>query len=422
MQPATEQPYLYIFAKGEMADRTRLFAWEDTPVGPISSWPPSLLITVNQILDSSFPMFIWWGDDFIQFYNDAYLEILGDDNDSKHPKALGQKGEECWQEIWGLIYPLLGQVLITAQPLYLEDQLIPIYRKGILDQVYWTFSYNIIRNNSGEAGGILVICSETTKKMVFQQEIVNQLTDSNLRFESLINEATVGKEEEQRKNDFINMVSHELKTPITSLSAYLQLLEIKAKKKDDTFISIAVEKAIIQVKKMTALINGFLNISRLESGKIQIDREKFDMAVLLQEIEDEFTATISSHIIKVTTPCENMVYADREKISQVINNFITNAIKYSPAGTAVEVSCVMVDDMFQVSVKDEGTGISDNEKDKVFERFYRAATAVSGLVSGFGIGLYLCAEIIQRHQGQIWVENNLPGKGSVFYFRLPAYT
>jgi PAS domain S-box-containing protein len=125
---------------------------------------------VNQILDSSVPMFIWWGSSMIQFYNDAYLEILGADENSKHPKALGQKGEECWPEIWPVISPLLDGVLKTASPVYLEDQLIPIYRHGRLDDVYWTFSYNLIRNCDGSAGGILVVCSETTDKIRFQQE------------------------------------------------------------------------------------------------------------------------------------------------------------------------------------------------------------------------------------------------------------
>jgi signal transduction histidine kinase len=401
MQAETEKSNHYIFAESEMADRTRQYDWAATSLGPISSWPVSLLNTVNQILDSSFPMFIWWGPDFIQFYNDAYLQILGNDEKSKHPAALGQMGPVCFQEIWEVIHPLLSQVLSTGKPVYLEDQLMPIYRKGVLEQIYWTFSYNMIRTANGEAGGILVVCSETTNTMGCQQQIVK-------------------KQEEQRKNDFMSMVSHELKTPITSLSAYLQLLESKSKKTQDHFTTNAVHKSLSQVKKMTTMINGFLNISRLESGQIQIDRETFDMALLLREIEDEFLVTTNSHQIKVTTPCKHLLFADRDKISAVINNFITNAVKYSPAGTAVEVSCEIVKDVLQVSVSDQGAGISDIDKHQIFKRFYRSDTAAAGLVSGFGIGLYLCAEIIQHHQGQIWVEDNVSGKGSVFHFSLPV--
>lgn len=165
-----DQPHSYIFAEGVMADLIRLFNWEQTPLGSFAAWPPPLLAMVNQILDSSFPMFIWWGSEMTQFYNDAYLQILGKDEKSKHPHALGQKGEECWPEIWPVISPLLKGVLETSRPVYLEDQLIPIYRHGKLDDVYWTFSYSLIREIDGSAGGILVVCTETTEKIRSQQE------------------------------------------------------------------------------------------------------------------------------------------------------------------------------------------------------------------------------------------------------------
>jgi two-component system sensor histidine kinase VicK len=863
--------YKYIYAKGEMADRTRTFNWAGTQLGIIPTWPAPLLMMVNQILDSSFPMFIWWGQEKIQFYNDAYLNILGTDENSKHPKALGQRGAECWQEIWPIINPLLESVLSTGTSVYLEDQLIPIYRYGILDEVYWTFSYNIIRDTDGSAGGILVVCSETTEKVQFRLEIAQineelsasneemfaaneelnqsqqdlrslnneledrvlkrtgQLQESQLnihlqkqrletiiaeipaglailqgeqmvlemandhmlslwnkdytsigkpllaflpelneqafpdllrqvyltgipyatqdapvklnkdgeeellymdfsytplkdpaqnthsilvlavnvtertqsaqreqvlseelsatneelsaaneeltdtvgkldlvlgqlkgnlrqlaisegRFQNLVRDASVGiivltgenmdvmivnnayakligrsvkelhhqrlfniipeaesyfrkiidqvklsgepiflydtpyfvftqgekiegylnlvyqpftdtdgkiigtmvichdvtdyvdarrkleqaeemsrlsseaanlgnylldsqtqvlvlslktkellgydpdqdipyetlirqitsdhrqkvleaieatltnkepynieytilknndrtlrwikalggmypdargnvtqfygvlmditeqKQDEQRKNDFIAMVSHELKTPLTSLNGYLQILQSKAKKATDAFNLVALDKSAKQVKRMTTLINGFLDVSRLESGNIYIDKQIFDMAELMGEIKLEITDTVFSHNIVFAPVKRTIVFADRDKIGQVINNYISNAIKYSPSKSTINVACVTVSGLVHVSVKDQGFGIAPEDLDKLFERFYRVKNTHT--TPGFGIGLYLCEEIIQRHQGKNWVESQV-GKGSTFHFTLP---
>lgn len=229
---------------------------------------------------------------------------------------------------------------------------------------------------------------------------------------------TSRKLEEQRKNDFIGMVSHELKTPLTSMSAYVQMLLSKAKKADDKFTASTLDRANNQVKKMTAMINGFLNVSRLESGNIHIDKTSFDMADLVRETEEESIATISSHHVVFAPVIKTCVVADRNKIGQVINNFISNAVKYSPGGSTIKVACVTVGNSAQVSVKDEGIGIKAENHAKLFDRFYRVENPEAHTISGFGIGLYLCAEIIHRHEGRIWVESEFK-KGSTFYFSIP---
>ncbi len=226
------------------------------------------------------------------------------------------------------------------------------------------------------------------------------------------------KEEEQRKSDFIGMVSHELKTPLTSMSGYLQLLKIRTSN-EDVFAANMLGKANKQVNKMTTLINSFLNVSRLESGKIQIDKQRFDMAVLVKEAEDEAVSMYNTHRIIFAPMEEIYVNADRDKINQVISNLINNAVKYSPANTLVNVACVTHNGMAVVTVKDEGIGIKKEDQLKLFERYYRVNNDSYTSVSGFGIGLYLCAEIIQRHDGNIWVESEV-GKGSTFSFSLPV--
>ena len=143
------------------------------------------------------------------------------------------------------------------------------------------------------------------------------------------------------------------------------------------------------------------------------------MAELIENAEEETASTISSHSF-VFAPVEALfVTADRNKISQVINNFISNAVKYSPANTVIHVACTMVNSMAEVSVADEGIGIRPDDLEKLFERYYRVNDTNTQAIAGFGIGLYLSAEIIQRHDGKIWVESEW-GKGSTFFFSLPG--
>lgn len=226
------------------------------------------------------------------------------------------------------------------------------------------------------------------------------------------------KQDELRKSDFIGMVSHELKTPLTSLTALIQVLDKKLQTSDDNFVTTALGKANQQVKKMGKMINGFLNISRLESGKLIIDKHPFDMKELINEAVSETELTISSHQILVETCPTLVINADRDKIASVLSNLISNAVKYSPKGKTITVKCDIVGNSAVFSVKDEGMGIKPQDINQLFERYYRVNTEHTRHISGFGIGLYLSAEIIQRHDGNIWVESE-KGVGSTFYFSLP---
>jgi two-component system sensor histidine kinase VicK len=239
-------------------------------------------------------------------------------------------------------------------------------------------------------------------------------------FAGVLHEITERKQDEIRKNDFIGMVSHELKTPLTSMKGYIQLLLTRINNQD-SFNRMALEKTNIQVTKMTGMINGFLNISRLESGKINIDYQIFDLALLLKEAEDETTATITSHHV-IFEPVETtFVNADRDKIGQVIQNLISNAVKYAAPNTTINIACITTDNLVKISVKDHGMGIQQDELIKIFDRYYRVEGGHMSLTAGFGIGLYLCSEIIQRHKGKIWAESTY-GSGATFTFSLPLAT
>ncbi len=163
---------------GEMGELTRNFDWSSSSIGPIEYWPQSLKTTLGILLHSSFPMFLFWGPDLTCFYNDAYRPSLG--INGKHP-AVGRKGNELWTEIWNFIGPVINKVITSAQASFFENQLLPIYRNGKMEDVYWTFSYSPAYNDGGEVYGVFVTCTETTGAVKALQEI----QESEYRFRTM---------------------------------------------------------------------------------------------------------------------------------------------------------------------------------------------------------------------------------------------
>ena len=161
--------YFFLQNGGECTELIRNFDWASTPLGTPDHWPKSLQNTVAMMLSSQFPMFLWWGENLIQFYNDAYRPSLGENG--KHPKAIGQFGQDCWPEIWDFINPLIEKVLKKGESSWFDDLLLPIYRNGKLEDVYWTFSYSPVFGDDQKISGVLVVCNETTQKIQQIQEI-----------------------------------------------------------------------------------------------------------------------------------------------------------------------------------------------------------------------------------------------------------
>ncbi|WP_457290133.1 chemotaxis protein CheB [Pedobacter sp. UYP24] len=236
-------------------------------------------------------------------------------------------------------------------------------------------------------------------------------------FAGVLNDITIHKEDEIRKNDFIAMVSHDLKSPLTSLQGYLQLITMKLRV-EDVFINKSLSKVNVLIKRMTNMVNGFLTVSSAEGGQIHLDLETFSINTLIDEIiEESLFINKDAAIVFLKSP-EVALQADREKIGQVINNFLTNAIKYSNGIKSVEISLKKAKDMVEVCVKDSGIGIRAEDQEKLFGRYYRVKNADAKSVPGFGLGLYLSAEIIKRHGGKVWMESKI-NNGSSFYLSLP---
>ena len=161
---ANNNQHTFLRGGGEMGHLTRTYDWTQTPLGPPDTWPLSLRTTLGILLHSAFPMYLFWGDELTCFYNDAYRPSLG--TEGKHPAALAKPAWEVWPETWNFIGPLIDQVRTTGEPVWFEDQLVPIYRNGQLDDVYWTFSYSPAYGDDGQIAGVFVTCTETTEKVV----------------------------------------------------------------------------------------------------------------------------------------------------------------------------------------------------------------------------------------------------------------
>lgn len=259
------------------------------------------------------------------------------------------------------------------------------------------------------------------KKVLDVSLTMSPIVDANgniTGISKIIRDITEQKLEEQRKNDFVAMVSHELKTPLTSILSYIQLLLLKAKKAEDSFGITMLTRTEIQAKRMVNMINDFLNIARLEEAKVHLSKSEFELQELLQEVIQEIQMTNMNHHIE-SDCCETKLYGDRDKIGQVFTNLISNAIKYSPIGSTIVIHCELVEGAVKVSVKDEGVGISSKDQEKLFERFYRVEDERIKNVSGFGIGLYLVSEILRYHDTKIEVQSSI-GAGSTFFFSLPV--
>ncbi|HUH33560.1 MAG TPA: PAS domain S-box protein, partial [Daejeonella sp.] len=214
----------------------------------------------------------------------------------------------------------------------------------------------------------------TGNKLRWVRAIGKVLNDSQGKPERFIGtmlDISGKKQEELRKNDFIAIISHELKTPLTSIKSYIQLLLSKAKKESDPFMANALSRAEIQASKMASMIEDFLSLARLEEGKVHLNKEIFDLHLLTNDVVNDSQCLTTSHRIV----CKNFeglkVFADRDKIGQVLINLLSNAIKYSPRGGTITISREASEGKVTISVTDEGIGISTADQDRLFDRFFR---------------------------------------------------
>jgi PAS domain S-box-containing protein len=258
-----------------------------------------------------------------------------------------------------------------------------------------------VRNKEGKIIGASKIARDITEKIEADKQRL-------LYTEKL-------KQLNEYKDEFMAMTSHELKTPLTIIKANLDILLLKMQEDDNTPF---VEKTLKHVDKLDKLINDLLDISKIQSGKLELKFADFDMNILLKEIIRSIQLTTPIPIILKESSSKVFAYGDTNRIGMVINNLLANAIKYAPGSSDIVVDAFKSGDAVIVSVRDKGIGIPREDLTNIFSRFYRVS-GLNSTFSGSGIGLYISSEIIKRHGGKIWAESEL-NKGSTFYFSIPA--
>ena len=223
------------------------------------------------------------------------------------------------------------------------------------------------------------------------------------------------KLKEQKKDEFISIASHEMKTPLTSAKAYLQLLEITLDENHDAYLY--TKKASDAIERLNKLISELLDASKIQHGKLNYNNSIFDFDKMVTDTIENVQYSSNTHKIMKSGSINKQFLGDRDRLQQVVINLLTNAIKYSPKANEVMVKMESHNNYLQVSVTDNGVGMSEKHLEKVFDRYYRVEEH-SLQFQGLGIGLYISYDIVKRHNGKMWVES-IAGEGSTFHFTLP---
>ena len=223
------------------------------------------------------------------------------------------------------------------------------------------------------------------------------------------------KQSSKRKDEFISVASHELKTPLTSMKGYIQLLQRTVQQNDTS--QLYVERTLVQINKLDNLIADLLDISKIESGRLKLDMKDFDFQKLLDNTIDIMQQSFPDYEFEQKEKANVIVCGDEQRLEQVMQNLLSNAVKYSPVNKKVLIHCnLLPENLLEIKVQDFGIGISKDTQAFIFDKFYRTPESMSQF-QGLGIGLYITADILQRHEAHYGVESE-SGKGSTFYFRI----
>ncbi|HEY4306337.1 MAG TPA: ATP-binding protein [Gemmatimonadaceae bacterium] len=513
-----------------MAARCRAFDWSTTPLGPIEQWPLSLRTLVAQILESRHPMFLWWGPDLVQIFNDAYLPSFG--TTGRDVTALGAKGQEHWAEIWPIIGPQIQGVMTAGEATWHVDQCVPIERNGTLEDVWWTYGYSPVRNDDADINGVLVVVQETTQRVLLEHrlrdnsarlvelfrhapaficvlrgpkhvfELTNGAYQQLIGFRDVIGvsvgealpeakdqgfvdlldrvlatgEPFVGREipillqhspgepmEERSldfvyqaiiesdgsrsgvfvhgvdvtdlvrsrataeeanraKSDFLAVMSHELRTPLNAIGGYAELMELGIHGPVTSPQRDALARIQNSQRHLLGLINQVLNYTRIENGNVSYNLDRVPVSGELRAAEELVKPQmIGRGLTLVMSDCDPSIhmYADADKVRQILLNLLTNASKFTDEGGTITVWAEASADSVSINVRDTGVGIDASKLAAIFEPFVQVDIHLTRTHDGIGLGLAISRDLARGMHGDLVAESTV-GVGSVFRLTLPA--
>jgi len=512
-----------------MGGLIRAFDWSVTPVGSPQGWPQSLRSMVGLLLSTNHPMMIWWGPELVQIYNDAYRQTMGAE---RHPSALGQRGRDCWGEIWPIIGPQIEQVMSGGGSVWQEDALVPVTRHGRLEQVWWTYSYSPISDESGGVGGVLVVCNDVTaqhrttealrkseERLQFALEagggvgtwdwdlradlvyadprlaelfgmdpraaaegapietfiasihpedradIRQRIQDATatggdfsaeyrvvgadggtrwllargrcshdargkpLRFPGVAVDTTGHRqaiealeEADRRKDEFLAMLGHELRNPLSPILTAVAILE---RAESIGFPAIARARGVIdrQARHLREIVDELLDVARITSGKINLKKDYVEIASAVHRAVEQVGDLMdkSRHRFELTLPDAPVyVIGDLNRLTQVLSNLLNNAAKYTEPGGIISLRAMAGDGGVWIHVRDNGIGILASVLPHVFDLFIQSRRALDRAQGGLGVGLTVVRRLVELHGGRVAVSSAGGGQGSEFSVWLPV--
>ncbi|MFD2556877.1 sensor histidine kinase [Sphingobacterium tabacisoli] len=289
------------------------------------------------------------------------------------------------------------------------------YRKPLHEAFFQLVSNNVPMDMLCEIENV------ETKAGIWIRLVAIQYLDAKQTYiQGILIDLTQAKEEMQRKLDFISIASHELKTPLTTILTFLQLLSKRYHQFEESKKIEMLGQALDQGGRMKNLIEGFLNVSKLQNGQLELDKSVFNFCDLMEKIKAMYEVIQPNNKLYFNTSSCFLVNADMHKVEGVILNFINNAIKYTPVESSVYVTTFIEGAQCGITVTDQGLGIPIKDQPYIFDKFYRVNQKGGERIQGFGIGLYISAEIVKQHGGQIGLRSTY-GKGAEFWFSLPVH-
>jgi PAS domain S-box-containing protein len=326
-------------------------------------------------------------DMVIEQANEHMLNLLGQTED-----IIGKPILKARPELKGHHYlDIIKGIFTTGIEHRGANIIAPVRHNGQVIERYFDAIYKPLKNEKNEVTAVMVVASDVTEKY---------FTD-------------------QRKDDFLSIASHELKTPITSLKVGLQLLNMIKDKPTSPMHLKLIEQANRSMDKISDLVDNLLNVKRMTDGELKIDKTTFNVAQMLHN-SCAHVRVAGKYNLHIQSDSGLSVFADEHRIEQVVINFVNNAIKYAPDSPDIYIIVENRDTEVRISVKDNGPGIEKNKLPYIFERYFQADNS-NASYNGLGLGLYICSEIVRKHEGNIGVESEM-GKGCTFWFSLPRTT
>lgn len=381
-------------------------------------------------------------DHSITIANQQFQQVF----DRKENQLIGHSVKEAFPEAGGQgIFELLDNVFESGRSYSQQGFGANLNISNKSERRYYDFTLQPITNSNVRTTGIMLHAVDVTERVMARKKMEDlsaeleqkvkertgelqvkniELGRSLVKLELLYNELSEQKQKDEQKDDFILMASHELKTPLTTISGYVQLLmDIRRAMNEGDGMDLPLFDSALktihkQLANLTGLVSELLDLSKIEKGQLEFHKTHFDLSELVRDVITDVQYT-TQHKINLSIESNDNVFADKDRIMQVVLNFITNAIKYSPQANVIDINVSRYKEKYaSVSIRDYGIGIDKADHEKIFERFYRAKGHKEKTFPGFGIGLFIASDIIRRHDGSVSVKSEIDD-GAEFTFMLP---